>query len=124
MPKKNTNTQNVPVAENVNDTAMDTNSKIDAIKQLIFGENMEAYNTEFETLKADLKKKKKELESLIEDTREELLKSIDNLSTDVNIRITELENTFNEKADDLDDKKMDRSTLSELLMGIGEKISK
>lgn len=37
--------------ENMAPNAVDASSKIDAIKQLIFGENMQAYDSEFETLK-------------------------------------------------------------------------
>ena len=49
--------------------------------------------------------------------------SIDSLSTDVNIRITELENTIEDKMEKLDDQKMDRKMLGDLLMKLGEKIS-
>ncbi|WP_072348896.1 fructose 1,6-bisphosphatase [Flavobacteriaceae bacterium A100] len=99
-------------------------SKIDAIKQLIFGENIQAYDSEFEAVKKDILTKKQELEDLIDEVRKELLQNIDNLSTDINIRITNLENSFNDKAESLDEKKLDRKLLGELLMNLGEKISK
>jgi len=99
-------------------------SKIDAIKQLIFGENIQAYDSEFEAVKNDILTKKQELEDLIDEVRKELLQNIDNLSTDINIRITDLENSFNDKAESLDEKKLDRKLLGELLINLGEKISK
>lgn len=99
-------------------------SKIEAIKNLIFGENIEAYNSEFESVKRDLLQKKKELEELIEDTRKELNQTIDNLGTDLNIRISELEDSLSEKTEDLGVKKVDKKTLGELLINLGEKISK
>ncbi|AXO81037.1 fructose 1,6-bisphosphatase [Olleya aquimaris] len=105
-----------------NETA-EAASKIDAIKQLIFGENMQAYDSEFETLKNDILTKKKELEALMDDVKSEILQNIDNLSTDINIRITELENSFEDKAETLEDKKMDRKLLGELFTKLGEKIS-
>ena len=98
-------------------------SKIDAIKQLIFGENMQAYDSEFETLKKDILTKKKELEVLMDEVKSELLQNIDNLSTDINIRITELENNLEDKVDDLNEKKVDRKLLGELFTKLGEKIS-
>jgi len=98
-------------------------SKIDAIKQLIFGENMQAYDSEFETLKKDILTKKKELEVLMDEVKSELLQNIDNLSTDINIRITELENNLEDKIDDLNEKKVDRKLLGELFTKLGEKIS-
>lgn len=103
--------------------ATDPSSKIDAIKQLIFGENIQEYDHEFEAVKQDILNKKKELEHLIDDVKAELLQNIDNLSTDINIRITELENTIDDKADALDEKKLDRKLFGDLLIKLGEKIS-
>ncbi|WP_452599632.1 fructose 1,6-bisphosphatase [Pontimicrobium sp. MEBiC01747] len=101
----------------------DPSSKIDAIKQLIFGENIQEYNSEFEAVKQDILNKKQELENLIDDVKAELLQNIDNLSTDINIRITELENSLDDKAEALDDKKLDRKLFGDLLIKLGEKIS-
>lgn len=101
----------------------DATSKIAAIKDLIFGDNIQEYNHEFENIKADILKKKKELEAFIDDTKRELLQSIDSMGTDVNIRITELEDKLAEKADDLDAKKIDRELLGNLLIKLGEKIT-
>ncbi|AUC83727.1 fructose 1,6-bisphosphatase [Lacinutrix sp. Bg11-31] len=106
-----------------NTNATDSTSKIDAIKQLIFGENIQEYNHEFEAVKQDILKKKKELENLLDDVKSELLQNIDNLSTDINIRITELENTLEDKAETLDEKKLDRKLFGDLLIKLGEKIS-
>ncbi|RNL84966.1 fructose 1,6-bisphosphatase [Sinomicrobium pectinilyticum] len=105
-----------------NGASVDPTSKIEAIRNLIFGENIQEYNSEFESLKKDILQKRKELQGLIEDTRTELMQTIDNLGTDVNIRITELENSLQEKADTLDQNKVDKSTLGKLLIQIGEKI--
>ncbi len=101
----------------------DPSSKIEAIKNLIFGENIAAYNSEFEAVKRDISSKKKELEDFIDDTRKELHQAIDNLSTDIGIRITELEDSLAEKAEALDTKKVDKKTLGDLLIAMGEKIS-
>ncbi len=101
----------------------DPSSKIEAIKNLIFGENIATYNSEFEKVKKDITSKKKELENFIEDTRKELHQAIDNLSTDINIRITELEDTLADKAETLDAKKVDKKTLGNLLIDLGEKIN-
>ena len=46
------------------------------------------------------------------------------LPTDVNIRITELESTLEDKAEDLQAKKVDKDTLGDLLISLGEKIQK
>ncbi len=102
----------------------EANSKIEAIKNLIFGENIAEYNSEFDTIKKDLEAKKRDLEDFIEDIRKELLQNIDNLNTDINIRITALEDSLTDKIDNLEDKKVDRKLLGDLLITMGEKINK
>ena len=113
--EKKTNTKNNIPEESA--------SKIEAIKNLIFGENISEYNSEFEAIKKDIQKKKAALEDLINITRNELNEAIDNLSTDLNIRITEVEDSFNNKLDDLEEKKLDRKLLGDLLIKLGNKIS-
>ncbi len=103
--------------------AVDSASKIEAIKNLIFGENIVQYDGEFETIRKDLQKKKEVLENYIDEVRNELMQSIDSLSTDVNIRITDLEQALQEKTDKLSEKKVDKKELGKLLINLGEKIS-
>ncbi|WP_124978753.1 fructose 1,6-bisphosphatase [Nonlabens xiamenensis] len=101
---------------------VDSQSKLEAIKNLIFGENIQQYNSEFELLKKDILDKRQELHDLIEDTREELSKSIDSLTTDLSIRITDLENKLEERLDDLEDQKTSRKMLGDALVELGKKI--
>lgn len=103
-------------------TTTEATSKIEAIKNLIFGENMAAYDSEFEAVKKDLTEKRRELEDFIEETKKELHHSIDNLSTDLNIRITDLEDQLSQKTTKLDGQKVDKKILGELLISLGEKI--
>jgi len=100
-----------------------TVSKIDAIKEIIFGENMQAYSSDFKAIKKDLNDVKKELESLINDVKKEMLQTIDSMDTDINIRITNVEETLNDKIDTLEETKLDRKVLGKLLVNIGNKIS-
>ncbi len=99
------------------------NSKIEAIKDLIFGENITEYDNKFIAIKNDLLKKKSTLEHLIESTETNLNVAIDNLSTDLNIRITSLEDNLEAKFHNLNKEKMDRKQLGDLLIKLGNKIS-
>jgi len=101
----------------------ETESKIEAIKNLIFGENIQAYDSEFETLKQDILNKKKGLEDLLEEVGSELRISIDNLSTDINIRITDLEQSLEGKIGDLEEKSVDKEALGKMLIELGKKVS-
>ena len=98
-------------------------SKLEAIKNLIFGENIQQYDSEFEELKADIINKRNELKNLLDETREELTAAVDNLSTDINIRVTELQDSLESKLDEQDDAKLDRKKFGEMLIQLGNKIS-
>lgn len=98
------------------------NSKIEAIKNLIFGENIQEYNHEFEALKADIAKKREEMLEYVDDARKEIMTAVDNLSTDVNIRISDLEQALDDKAQDLDNRKVSRDSLGDMLIKLGENI--
>ena len=105
-------------------TSLESAQRLEAIKNLIFGENIQQIDQDFLSLKNLIDKRKDELESYIEETRKDLLHMIDNLSTDVNIRITDLESSLDQKSAALDHKKIDRSVLGSLLINMGEKIMK
>jgi hypothetical protein len=98
-------------------------SKIDLIKNLIFGETIQAYDSEFEVLKNDILEKKKVLEDLVDEIRTELNTSLDTVSTDVNIRITELEKNIFDKIDGIGTDKVNKEMLGKLLVDLGEKIA-
>ncbi|WP_298481075.1 fructose 1,6-bisphosphatase [uncultured Maribacter sp.] len=102
----------------------DSGSKIEAIKNLIFGENIKAYESEFEILKQDILDKKKTLEDLLEEVKADLSKTIDTIATDVNVRITELQENLEAKVEDLDDRAVKKEMLGELFKELGDKIGK
>ncbi len=99
-------------------------SRIEAIKNLIFGENIQQIDIEFQTIRNEIDKKKEELESYIAQVNKELSQTLDNLETDLNIRITELDNKTNENVAMLNHKKMDRKILGDFLINMGENILK
>lgn len=101
---------------------LDSSSKIETIRNLLFGEDIQQYDNELENLKGDISSKKETLQKYIDEVRGELMQSIDSLSTDVNIRITDLEDSLNEKTERLTAQKVDKKELSKLLIALGEKI--
>lgn len=113
-----------PMTEGNKRKDLETASKIELIKNLIFGENIQAYDSEFELLKKDILSKKKALEDLIDAVRTDLRMSIDDVSTDINIRITELEDKLDTRFEDLEKNQLDKKELGDLLIQLGEKIQK
>lgn len=110
--------------ENNPDKSSESQQRLEAIKNLIFGENIEQIDKEFESIKKHVESRREELNSLIEETHKELNTLIDNVSTEINIRITDLEEKMYEKTEQLDQNKVDKNTLGNLLVSLGQKIMK
>jgi len=108
----------------LNKSQSETESKIDAIKNLIFGDNIQAYDSEFESLRKDILEKKKVLEKLIDEVKTDLNGAIDSVATDVNIRITELEDKLNDKIENLSEGQVSKKMLGDLLIDLGKKVNR
>ena len=108
----------------ITSNSLESAQRLEAIKNLIFGENIQQIDQDFQSLKNLIDQRKDELDTYIDDTRKELMGTIDNLSTDLNIRITDLEASLLEKSNHLNHKKVDRTTLGNMLVSLGEKIMK
>lgn len=117
-------TKNVPKVIEADANSNESATRLEAIKNLIFGENIQQIDQDFESIKNLIEKRKEELEIFIEDTRKELNRTIDNLSTDLNIRISDLENNLTDKTDKLNQQKVDKNLLGTLLVTLGEKVMK
>ncbi|RNC84948.1 MAG: fructose 1,6-bisphosphatase [Winogradskyella sp.] len=98
-------------------------SKFEAIKDILFGENIQNYDQEFESVKKDILNKRQELLDLIADTKTELDTAIDNLSTDLNIRITELDDKLQNSMELLEDNKVSKKVLGDLFIKLGNKLN-
>ena len=123
MSTRGKNKEKVMNQNGVEQKEVEQTSKLEAIKNLIFGENIEQYDSEFDTIRKEIKAKKELLENYIDEVRNELMQSIDSLSTDVNIRITDLEDSLQAKTEALAQEKVNKKELGKLLISLGEKIS-
>lgn len=113
----------------------DNEAKMDAIKQLIFGENMVEYDQRFNAMMEQMQKSQQLLESKIQEVDATLNSTISTLESTINDAIYDLngefesktakmEDSFNVAFDKLDNKKTDRRTLGKMLQTIGEKLQK
>lgn len=105
------------------DGQMAAASKIDKIKELIFGENIVQYNDQFESLKRDIAAKKQELEQLIDEMNTAVHTALDNSATDLGIRITELQDSVEARMDQITEDHIDKRSLGKLLVELGNRIS-
>ena len=112
-----------PVFE-LNQKAENVPSKIELIKNLLVGEQFEAYEAELEQLRKQMAQKKEALDKLIQDVKTELEQSIDHVSADFNHRITKLEQNINKKLEDIDANSVSKQQLGKLLSKLGDEIAK
>lgn len=116
------------------ETGLSGDPKIEAVKQLIFGENMQQYDSEFNDIKTLIKKTRTEIENEVNDTREALNKLINqtkdaltneigDLRSDMNKKMTQLRADMDESVADLDNRKLNRKLLGALLQEMGKQIS-
>jgi CHASE3 domain sensor protein len=103
---------------------LESSKRLDAIKNLIFGENIQQINQDFDSIKKMIDAKKAELEQTIEEVQTHLNAALDTMSTDLNIRITDIEKQLREDVYELNQNKVDKSQLGKLLIQLGEKIIK
>ncbi len=108
--------------------------KIEAVKQLIFGDNMQQYDSEFNEIKALIKKTRTDVENEINDTRDALNKlinqtketltnEISDLRSDMNKKVTQLRADMDDSVADLDEKKVNRKLLGTMLQEMGKQIA-
>ena len=93
-------------------------SKLQAVKELIFGQEIKDYDAEFKQIHGDLQELGKQLRS--DDTN--LRKMIENLEKTLTSRIDRVEADLQKKFSQLDHKKTDRAKLGKMLIQIGEKL--
>ena len=125
----------------VTDASAEENAKLEAIKQIIFGQNMKEYEKEFNEIRDYINlnlnaidKKMAETSHHFEDLNTKMNAKVDELNKKINEKIDALNKQLNDKMDanhkelitklnQLDEAKTDRKLLGKMLKEIGEKIS-
>ncbi|MEL6538668.1 MAG: hypothetical protein AAFQ98_24835 [Bacteroidota bacterium] len=107
---------------NVSNGSADPMDKLGVIRDIIFGQNMEEYNQQFNELKRLVDEKKAELDQYIQDVKGDLHDKIQELDKMMKDQVHDLEDNFAAKAARLEEEKMNRATLGDLLIDIGTKI--
>lgn len=93
-------------------------SKLQAVKELIFGKEIQDYDAEFKKIHSIIAANKAKSD---EDNLNQQ-KALDNLEKSITGRIDRLEAELTKKIALLDNKKADRAKLGKMLIQIGEKL--
>lgn len=97
-------------------------AKIDVIKELIFGNNMREYQSEFEGLHDVVTQNKIDLENKLNTAKDELYDYLDEMRKELNAKIDDLQMNLQAEIDRLDDVKTDRKMLGDLFEHMAKEI--
>lgn len=98
--------------------------RIDAIKSLLFGENMEEYDHKFDNLFDKLEQYHKEFEDRMRKLHREHQKELTEMTTKFESDMRTLEKEIRANLSKLDDNKSDRRALSDMLKNVAEQLVK
>ena len=96
--------------------------KIDAIKELIFGENMEEYDHKFHDLFDKIEAFHDEFEERMLKTNSKIVSDVKHLAKKTDNHIESLKNELAKQIAKLDDEKSDKRTLGKMLGEISKKL--
>lgn len=106
----------------MNGTATQNGSKIDAIKEIIFGQTMQEYDQRFSTLEALLISNQKELEKSSQQKINSLQKELEAYRTEAEQKLNRLQTKLEKKMGQLDEKKVEIATLKKHLIQLIENL--
>lgn len=103
-------------------TQVEKDPKIEAIKEIIFGENIKEINKEFELTKAALQAQKEAFDQHLTKLQKEAKESADALRKDLETQILALKNELTASLQKLKTDAADRTSLGKMLEEIGKKL--
>ena len=96
--------------------------KLDAIKQLIFGDNIADYNKRFDELNQVIEDVRSDLEMKLSDLEIKVDNSIATLRQDYERDVNKLEDRLDKEVNKLSDDKLDKKALGKMFQNISEKL--
>lgn len=102
---------------------MGTQPQIDAIRNIIFGQNMQDYDQRFRELDDNLKKNVHDLETKLEETKNYILEEMRQMENRLSTQLQQLNEKLDKESERLEDKKLNRKQLGALLIQLANQIS-
>lgn len=105
-------------------SGIDSTERIDAIKELIFGENMVEYDHKFHALFEKLEAYHKESEAQLMNVNEKLIIEMNEMRRKFEERVLHLQNEINAHLNKIEDDKTDRREFGKMLQVIADNLMK
>ncbi len=97
-------------------------NRLEAVRDLLFGPNDEAYRKEFKGIKDQITKNKEDFESKSEALNADILDRLEKLEKKVSDKIDSTQESLNKRLEVLNDSKVDRKQLAKLLQTIAKEL--
>lgn len=108
------------ISEN-NDSA--STDRLEAVRELLFGQNVQEYRGEIKELKDLIKSHRSELDKESDNLEKDITKRLESLETKLISRIDALNNKINEKISSLEEAKVSKKDLANLLTNLASKLN-
>lgn len=107
--------------EQASDNAVNDN-RLEAVRDLLFGPNDQAYRQEFKDIKDQISKNRSDFESKSDSLREDILDRLEKLEKSVSENIQSVQADLDKQVSDLNAGKVDRKQLAKLLQTIAKEL--
>lgn len=107
-------------AQNAQATA--TDDRLEAVRDLLFGQNVKEYRDEFKELKDLIKEQRTEIDEEATARQSELVKRMDQMEETFNSSLAATAEKLQQQVDALSEAKTDRKALATLLIEIANKL--
>lgn len=114
--KEKDSEEQVSAGENAND------SRLEAVRDLLFGPNDQQYRQEFKDIKDQVSQNKKDADEHAEALKSDILERLDNLEKKVSEDINTLKTDLNKQIEELNTGKVDRIQLAKLLQNLAKEL--
>lgn len=105
-----------------NNLSSSESEKLEAVRDLLFGQNIKEYRGEFDELKKIIKENNEAQGSTTADLKSELIDKITNLENKFDEKVDEMNRQLNEKLDQLTNDKADRNKMATILHDLASRL--
>ena len=105
-----------------NENAIPSNDRLEAVRELLFGQNVQEYRGDIKEVRDLIDKNTEQLRSESSELESKLLKRIDELESSLTKMLGEMRSELDAKIDQLQNDKVDRKQLAKLLSTIANEL--
>lgn len=104
------------------DPLTEESQKLNAVRDLLFGQNVQEYRSEFDELRKIINDNREKSDKKSSDMKNDIFDRIDKLEEKLNHKLDDTSRSINERLDQLSDAKADRKKMANILHELANKL--